>query len=192
MRIVAGTLRGRPIVAPGGQSTRPTGEKARQAVFNILEHAAFAPPLEGARVLDLFAGSGALGLEALSRGAAACLFVETDAGARGVILGNIEALGLFGSARVHRRDATALGERPASDGPPFDLVFLDPPYARGLGEKALASLAAGNWLAPEALVVFERGAEEPAADFPGYETVDQRRYGAAQVLFLRRAGDAIA
>lgn len=186
MRIVAGAHRGRPIVAPRGQSTRPTGEKARQAVFNIIEHAAFAPPLDGARVLDLFAGSGALGLEALSRGAAFCLFVETDAGARGAIAENLETLGLFGAARVHRRDATALGPRPASDGPPFDLAFLDPPYAKGLGEKALASLLAGDWLTPEALVVFERAAEEPAADVPGFETVDLRRYGAAQVAFLRR------
>ena len=185
MRIVAGALRGRAIIAPAGEATRPTGDRARQAVFNILEHADFGPPLAGARVIDLFAGSGALGLEALSRGAEACLFVDTDAAARGAISSNLEALGLFGKARVHRRDATALGARPASDGPPFGLAFLDPPYANGLGERALAGLLAGGWLAEGALAVFERGAAEPPARFDGYETLDERRYGAAQVVFLR-------
>ena len=187
MRIVAGAHRGRPIVAPKGQATRPTGERARQAVFNILAHAAFAPDLAGARVIDLFAGSGALGLEALSRGASFCLFVETDPAARGIINENLESLGLFGSARVHRRDATALGLRPAADGPPFDLAFLDPPYGTSLGELALASLLAGDWLTADALTVFECAADEPAIDIPGFEAVDTRRYGAAQVLFLRRA-----
>lgn len=186
MRIVSGAHRGRSIVAPKGQATRPTADRAREAVFNILAHAEFAPDLDGARVIDLFSGSGALGLEALSRGAAFCLFVETDAAARGAIGENLETLGLFGAARVHRRDATALGARPAADGPPFDLAFLDPPYARGLGEKALASLLDGNWLTDDALAVFERGAEEPAISLPGFEIVDERPYGAAQVLFLKR------
>jgi 16S rRNA (guanine966-N2)-methyltransferase len=186
MRIIAGDHKGRPIVAPKGQATRPTADRAREGVFNILAHAAFAPDLEGARVIDLFSGSGALGLEALSRGAAFCLFVETDAAARGAIAENLETLGLFGKARVHRRDATNLGQRPASDGPPFDLAFLDPPYARGMGERALAALAAGDWLAPEALIVFERGADEQRFTVPGYAEVDTRRYGGAQVVFLRR------
>ena len=185
MRIVSGRFRGKAISAPPGGTTRPTGDRARQAVFNVLEHAAWSPGLEGRRVIDLFAGSGALGLEAMSRGAAFCLFVETDEAARGAIRDNMEALGLFGAARVHRRDATDLGRRPASTGPAFDLAFLDPPYDRGLGERALAGLAAGGWLAPGALAVFERGADEADPDLPGFERLDARDYGAARVLFLR-------
>ncbi|HYE42706.1 MAG TPA: RsmD family RNA methyltransferase, partial [Caulobacteraceae bacterium] len=112
MRIVAGRFKGRALVAPEGQGTRPTSDRARQAVFNILEHAPWSAGLHDARVIDLFAGSGALGLEALSRGAAFCLFVETDEAARGAIRENMDAFGLFGAARVHRRDATDLGVRP--------------------------------------------------------------------------------
>src|SRR6201987_3837079 len=150
MRIVAGRFRGKGLKTPEGLSTRPTSDRARQAVFNILEHAPWSRPLQGARVIDLFAGSGALGLEAMSRGAPFCLFVETDEAARGAIRDNIEALdrgaeGLFGRTRVHRRDATDLGTRPGSAGPAFDLAFLDPPYAKGLGERALSVLAAGGW-----------------------------------------------
>jgi 16S rRNA (guanine966-N2)-methyltransferase len=136
-------------------------------------------------VLDLFAGSGALGLEALSRGAAFCLFVETDEAARGAIRENVEALGLFGATRVHRRDATDLGPRPASAGPPFDLAFLDPPYRQGLGEKALARLAEGGWLTNGALAVLERAADEAEVEVPGFEALDARAWGAARVSFLR-------
>jgi 16S rRNA (guanine966-N2)-methyltransferase len=196
MRIVAGEFRGRALAVPPGRETRPTSDRARQAVFNVLEHAAWAPGLRDARVIDLFAGSGALGLEALSRGAAFCLFVETDPAARGAIRDNVEALApggaLFGRTRIHRRDATDLGQRPGADGPAFDLAFLDPPYARGLGEQALAGLAGGGWLAPGALVVFERGAGELDSVLAGYETLDARTYGAARVLFLRCVWEAAA
>ncbi len=185
MRIVAGQFRGRALKTPPGDATRPTSDRARQAVFNILEHAPWSEGLHGRRVIDLFSGSGALGFEALSRGAVSCLFVETDEAARGAIRDNVEALGLFGQTRVHRRDAADLGPRPASSGPAFDLAFLDPPYGKGLGEKALAGLAAGGWLNPGALVVFERGADEPDPDLPGFEPLDARDYGAARVLFLR-------
>ncbi len=189
MRIVAGAYRGRALVTPEGQGTRPTSDRAREALFNVLEHAPWSSGVRDLRVMDLFAGSGALGLEALSRGAAFCLFVETDAAARGAIRDNIEALGakgeLFGRTRVHRRDATDLGQRPGADGPAFDLAFLDPPYAKGLGEKALAQLVGGGWLAEGALVVFERGADEAELDAPGFERQDDRRYGAARVFFLR-------
>jgi 16S rRNA (guanine966-N2)-methyltransferase len=140
--------------------------------------------LAGARVLDLFAGSGALGLEALSRGAAFCLFVETDAAARGAIRDNVEALQLYGCTRIHRRDASDLGPRPASAGAPFSLVFLDPPYARGLGEKALPQLARHGWIAPDAVIVFERGGDEPELRLEGFTLLDGRVYGAARVLFL--------
>jgi 16S rRNA (guanine966-N2)-methyltransferase len=184
MRIVGGRFRGRTIAAPGGGGTRPTADRTREAVFNILAHAEWSPGLEGRRVLDLFAGSGALGFEALSRGAAFALFVETDAAARGAIRDTIEALGLFGASRLHRRDATDLGAKPAGLGELFDLVFLDPPYARGLGEAALARLKHGGWISEGALAVFECGAEETPAP-TGFELLDERVYGAAKVLFLR-------
>jgi 16S rRNA (guanine966-N2)-methyltransferase len=185
MRIVSGKFRGKALAAPEGRDTRPTSDRARQAVFNILEHAEFAPGLSEARVIDLFAGSGALGLEALSRGAAFCLFVETDDRARGAIRENMEALGLFGVSRIHRRDATDLGQRPASAGPAFDLAFLDPPYAKGLAERCLAALAEGGWLADDALAVVERGVDEPPLAVAGFEVLDERVYGAARVWFVR-------
>jgi 16S rRNA (guanine966-N2)-methyltransferase len=191
VRIVAGSLRGRAIVAPEGQGTRPTSDRARQAVFNVLEHAAWAEPLDGMRVMDLFAGSGALGFEAISRGAAFALFVETDDEARGAIRENADACGVMGRTRVHRRSAIDLGVRPGSDGEAFDLAFLDPPYRKGLGEQALDRLIEGNWLRPGAVVVFERGSDEPEIDTPGYERLDARDYGAARVLFLKlRTSDA--
>jgi 16S rRNA (guanine966-N2)-methyltransferase len=190
LRIVSGRFRGRGIVAPPGQTTRPTSDRARQALFDVIAHAAWAPELEGARVIDLFAGSGGLGFEALSRGAAFSLFVETDEAARGAIRENIDALGLFGETRVHRRDATDLGPRPASAGGPFDLAFLDPPYRKGLGERAIIELTNGGWLKPGALVVFERAADEPElADLGAFELADSRTWGAATVLFLSFIGE---
>ena len=185
MRIVAGTLRGRAIAAPDGKATRPTSDRARQAIFNVLEHAAWAAPLDGMRVIDLFAGSGALGFEALSRGAGHVLFVETDETARGAIRQNADTFGLLGRVRVHRRSAVDLGVRPGSDGEGFDMAFLDPPYGNGLGEQALAGLLAGNWMKPGAVVVLERGSDEPEIETPGYLRLDARDYGAARVLFLR-------
>lgn len=189
MRIVSGEFRGKALVTPTGHATRPTSDRARQAIFNILEHAAWSQGVRGRRVIDLFAGSGALGFEALSRGADFCLFVETDEAARGAIRDNVENLGgLFGKTRVHRRDATDLGVKPGADGPAFDLVFLDPPYAKGLGEIALAKLAEGGWLAPGAVAVFERGVSEGALDVPEFTVLDARDYGAARVNFLRFDG----
>ncbi|UTP39376.1 16S rRNA (guanine(966)-N(2))-methyltransferase RsmD [Phenylobacterium sp. LH3H17] len=185
MRIVSGEFRGKALAAPLGDRTRPTSDRARQAVFNILEHAAWSPGLRDVRVIDLFAGSGALGFEALSRGAAFCLFVETDESARGAIRENVDAFSLFGRTRVHRRDATDLGQRPGGDGPAFDVAFLDPPYAKGLGEIALAKLAAGGWLTPGALIVFERGSDEADFAVENFEKLDARDYGAARVHFLR-------
>ena len=187
MRIVAGSLKGRSLVAPEGQGTRPTSDRARQAIFNVLEHAGWARPLAGLRVMDLFAGSGALGFEAMSRGAVFCLFVETDDEARGAIRENGDAFGIMGATRVHRRSALDLGGRPGSDGEAFDLAFLDPPYRMGMGEQALLRLLEGNWLKPGGVVVLERGSDEPEIDTPGYERLDARDYGAARVLFLRVA-----
>ena len=187
MRIVAGQYRGKALITPPGLGTRPTSDRARESIFNILEHAPWSPGLRDARVADLFAGSGALAFEAISRGAAFALLVETDEAARGAIRDNVEALGLFGCTRIHRRDATDLGVMPARAGAPFDLAFLDPPYAKGMGEKALAELRAHGWLKPGAIVVFERGAAEPDIEIDGYELLDARDYGAARVLFLKRA-----
>jgi 16S rRNA (guanine966-N2)-methyltransferase len=184
MRIVGGQFKGRAIAAPPGRDTRPTGDRAREAMFNILAHAEWSPGVEGRRVLDLYAGSGALGLEALSRGASFALFVETDSAARGAIRDNIEALGLFGATRIHRRDATDLGLKPAGLGDPFDLVFLDPPYGKGLGEATLAKIGKGGWITRDALIVLEVGAAETPA-LPAFETLDTRDYGAAKVLFLK-------
>jgi 16S rRNA (guanine966-N2)-methyltransferase len=187
MRIVAGTFRGRPLVAPKGHLTRPTADRARQAIFNILEHAAWASELQGARVIDLFAGSGALGIEALSRGAAFCRFVERAEPANAAIRANLAALGLEASARLDRRDAAALPALGAADGPPYDLAFLDPPYGEGLGETALGRLADGCWLAPGAIAVLERGAGDPAVTPAGLELVDAREWGKARVSFFRQA-----
>lgn len=184
MRIVGGTFKGRAIAAPQGRDTRPTSDRARESVFNVLAHADWSPGVEGRRVLDLFAGSGALGLEAMSRGATFALFVETEAAARGAIRDNIEALGLFGSTRIHRRDATDLGLKPAGLGEPFDLVFLDPPYGKHLGERALARLGEGGWITSDAIIMLEVGADEAPA-IPAFEVLDERAYGAAKVLFVK-------
>lgn len=186
MRIVAGQFKGRAIKAPSGRDTRPTSDRARESLFNVLAHAEWSSGVEGQRVLDLFAGSGALGLEAMSRGAAFALFVETDSAARGAIRDNIEALGLFGTTRIHRRDATDLGTKPAGLGDPFDLVFLDPPYNKGLAERALARLDDGGWITPDARLVVEVATEE-TLDTTGFQTLDERQYGAAKVLFLAPA-----
>ncbi len=186
MRIIAGQHKGRALIAPKGMGTRPTSDRTRESLFNVIAHADWAPPLEGARVVDLFAGSGALGLEAMSRSAAFCLFVETDPGARGAIRDNIEALGLYGNTRLHRRSATDLGDKPAGVGGPFTLAFLDPPYHQALVQPALDCLAGGGWLSEDALVVAETGSDERLM-FPGWTLLDARDYGAARVSFLKRA-----
>ncbi|MFN3913057.1 16S rRNA (guanine(966)-N(2))-methyltransferase RsmD [Hyphomonas sp.] len=185
MRIIAGQHKGRALIAPQGMGTRPTSDRTRESLFNVIAHADWAPPLEGARVIDLFAGSGGLGLEAMSRGAAFCLFVETDHGARGAIRDNIETLGLFGNTRLHRRSATDLGDKPAGVGGPFTLAFLDPPYHKGLVEPALDCLVRGKWLSDDALVVAETGSDETLM-FTGWTVLDTRDYGAARVSFLKR------
>lgn len=186
MRIVAGRFRGRPLFAPDDDRTRPTSDRVREAVFNVLEHGIPDFSLPGARVLDLFAGTGALGLEALSRGAAFCLFVEEDAAARGLIRRNIEALGLGGVTKVFRRDATGLG--PAGNRGGFGLVFLDPPYETDLAQRALASAAAGGWLAQGAIAVIEDSRRASIPLPPGLASLHQRIWGDTQVLFARFPG----
>jgi 16S rRNA (guanine966-N2)-methyltransferase len=183
MRIVAGQFRGRPLAAPEGTRTRPTSDRVREAIFNMLEHSIADFAFSGLRVLDLFAGTGALGLEALSRGAAFCLFVEDDAAARGLIRRNIETLGLTGATKVFRRDAGNLGQ--AGDRGNFGLVFLDPPYEQGLAQRALISAAAGGWLAPSAVAVIEDSRRTAMALPQGFAALEQRVWGDTQVLFAR-------
>ncbi len=180
MRIIGGQFSGRRIEAPQGLVSRPTADRTREALFNILNARADFDFAE-ARVIDLFAGSGALGLEAMSRGAKWCQFVETDAAARGAIRDNIEALSLFGATRIHRRSATDLGPMPAAAGPAFTLAFLDPPYAKDLCAPALNELHKGGWLAPGALVIVEQGKDETPVSLAPYVEDDRRRYGAAQI-----------
>src|SRR5579862_5860120 len=145
MRVVGGRLRGRALAAPKSSAIRPTADRLRESLFNILVHA-YDDPIAGARVLDLFAGTGALGIEALSRGAAFTLFVDDGAEARALLRENATSLGLGGTSRIFRRDATRLG--PAYPVEPFSLAFLDPPYGQGLAERSLASAHAGGWLTP--------------------------------------------
>jgi 16S rRNA (guanine966-N2)-methyltransferase len=185
MRIVAGTFRGRPLVAPKGQSTRPTADRTRQALFNVLEHAAWSPGLDGRRVIDAFAGSGALSLEAISRGAAFCMLCDRSEAALLAIRANAETLAVTDRIRVHGGDVTKLGARTSGHGAAFDLAFLDPPYGKGLGEAALARLATGGWLSTDAIVVIERGVADPAPTPEGYEPLDERIWGVSRFSFLR-------
>ncbi|MDA9501721.1 16S rRNA (guanine(966)-N(2))-methyltransferase RsmD [Bradyrhizobium sp. CCBAU 11357] len=183
MRVVGGRLKGRSLASPSSRDIRPTADRLRESVFNILVHA-YDDPIQDARVLDLFAGTGALGIEAASRGAKFTLFVDNGAEARALLRNNVEALGLGGITKVYRRDATDLG--PAHPVEPFSLVFLDPPYGKGLAEKALASLRDGGWLTPGALLVVE---EAKAAQFTtpeGFEELERRAYDDTEFVFLRR------
>ncbi len=185
MRVVAGTLRGRAIAGPQHEGLRPTSDRVRESLFNILAHGIDDFSLEGARVIDLFAGTGALGIEAISRGAAYCLFVDSEPDARGLIRNNVEAFGLTGVTRIFRRDAADLG--PAGTVAPFHLAFLDPPYDKGLGERALNALADGKWLVPGAIVVLEERASATIALPPAFVELDRRTYGDTQIVFARYA-----
>lgn len=181
MRIVGGTFRGRPLARPETNDIRPTSDRVREAVFNILTHNVAAAPLPGARIIDVFAGTGALGFEALSRGADYCLFVETDADARGLIRDNIDTFAAEGTTKIFRRDATKLG--PCAPLHPFDVAFLDPPYAQGLAEAAIAALVTGKWLASNATLVVEERADV-TLNWPASIAVwDQRTYSDSQVHF---------
>jgi 16S rRNA (guanine966-N2)-methyltransferase len=182
MRIVGGRLRGRALAAPRSGAIRPTADRLREALFNILTHA-YGDPVTGARVLDLFAGTGALGLEALSRGAAFALLIDDAAQARALMRDNVTALGLGGAARIFRRDATALGAVHPVE--PFSLVFLDPPYGQGLPERALASARDGGWLLPDALLVVEEVADAGFTAPAGFAQLERRRYDDTELIFLR-------
>ncbi|NVP56239.1 16S rRNA (guanine(966)-N(2))-methyltransferase RsmD [Mycoplana rhizolycopersici] len=182
MRIVGGTFRGRALATPKSDDIRPTTDRTRESLFNILGHG-YAQHLDGARVLDLFAGTGAVGLEAISRGARAALFVEQGVEGRGLIHTNIETFGLQGKAKIFRRDATALGAVGTME--PFDLLFADPPYGRGLGEKAMEAAAKGGWLVPGALAILEERADVTPAAVEGYEMLEVRTFGDTRMHFYR-------
>jgi 16S rRNA (guanine966-N2)-methyltransferase len=179
MRVIGGRLKGRTLKSPGLDRVRPTSDRLRETIFNILIHA-YGNPVEDARVIDLFAGTGALGFEALSRGANFALFVEQAAAACMVLRANIQALGLDSAARVLRRDARKLGIAPERE--KYNLVFLDPPYRKGLAPQALAGLREGGWLARNALLVIEESAETGLALPEGFALGETRRFGGTQIV----------
>jgi 16S rRNA (guanine966-N2)-methyltransferase len=183
MRVVGGRLRGRTLAAPKSQAIRPTADRLRESLFNILVHA-YGDPIGGVRVLDLFAGTGALGIEALSRGAARAVFIETDRAALSALRRNLAALDEEDAADIVAGDATRPSRAPCAAA----LAFLDPPYRSGLAAPALEALARMGWLAPRALAVVELAAREPFAAPAGFTMIDERTYGAAKLVFLRREG----
>ncbi len=183
MRVVGGNFRGRTIAAPKTQDIRPTADRLRESLFNILAHA-YGDPVSGARVLDLFAGTGALGIEALSRGAAFTLFVDDGAEARALLRENVASFGLGGTSRVFRRDATKLGT--AYPVEPFSLAFVDPPYGKKLAESALISMRDGAWLVPDALLVVEEAVKSAFAAPEGFTELERRSYNDTEFVVLRR------
>ncbi|MGH6862191.1 MAG: 16S rRNA (guanine(966)-N(2))-methyltransferase RsmD [Phyllobacterium sp.] len=181
MRIVGGKFRGRSLATPASNAIRPTTDRTRESLFNILVHN-HPEKFEATRVLDLFAGTGALGLEALSRGARYGVFIEESTEGRGLIRTNVEAFGLLGNTKIFRRDATSLGDAGTIE--PFDLVFADPPYGKGLGEKAFQSALDGGWLRPGALLVLEEEAGAIIDLGPRFAVVEERSYGGTIVRIV--------
>ncbi|MGH6761927.1 MAG: 16S rRNA (guanine(966)-N(2))-methyltransferase RsmD [Phyllobacterium sp.] len=182
MRIVGGKFRGRSLATPATSAIRPTTDRTRESLFNIIAHQ-FPEKLSGSRVLDLFAGTGALGLEAISRGARYGIFVEESTEGRGVIRSNVESFGLTGQTKILRRDATSLG--PAGTIEPFDLVFADPPYGKGLGEKAFLAALEGGWLNPDTLMVLEEEADAAVELDSRFSIVDERNYGGTIIRLIQ-------
>ena len=184
MRVVGGRLRGRALAAPKTQAIRPTADRLREALFNILLHA-YDDPITGARVLDLFAGTGALGIEAASHGADFVLFIDNGAEARALLRENVAALGLGGVSRIFRRDAAKLG--PVQPLAPFSLAFVDPPYGQNLASKALTSAHAGGWFTADALIVVEEAVKSQFAAPDAFKELERRRYDDTEFIFLRAA-----
>lgn len=182
MRVVAGKFRGRNLKSPAGNEIRPTADRLRESVFNILVHG-YGDPVTDARVLDLFAGTGALGIEALSRGAKFALFVDDGPEARALVRENVETLGLGGASKIFRRDAGNLG--PAHPNEPFSLIFADPPYGKALAEKSLASARDGGWLTPDAVIVVEEAVSSKFKTPEGYAEIERRAYDDTEFIFLR-------
>ncbi len=190
MRIIAGKFRGLSLATPKDERVRPTSDRVREALFNVIAHNDFGIDfsLAGARVLDLFAGTGALGLEALSRGAAFVMFVDDHFESRGLIRRNVEAAHATGATKIWRRDASALGDIPANAGGTFDLVFIDPPYRKGLAERALASLTSGGWLSARSLLCVETAEGENLELPPGLRLENERTYGDTRIRLIVRTG----
>jgi len=184
MRIVTGKLRGRNIATPSGKETRPTSDQTRESIFNILAHADWAPPLEGAIVADIFAGSGALGLEAISRGAEFCLFVETEPKARGAIRENVDKMGLFGCTRLHRHNATKLKIAPGNLRGPFTHIFMDPPYNKCLWKPVLSRLKEYDLIAENGVIILEES-KDAEIDPRGFEILADKLWGPSRVLFFK-------
>ena len=182
MRIVGGEFRGRALAAPKSNTIRPTIDRTRESLFNIIGHV-YPQALEGTRVIDLFAGTGAVGLEALSRGCRHALFVENGVEGRGLLWENIDSLGLHGRTRILRRDATRLG--PVGNLDPFHFLFADPPYGQGLGEGALLAAHAGGWLVPGALAVVEERADVALSPDPVFKPLESRMFGDTRIEFYR-------
>jgi len=182
VRIVGGEFRGRTLATPKSNDIRPTIDRTRESLFNIIGHV-YPEALDGARVIDLFAGTGAVGLEAVSRGCKSALFVENGVEGRGLLWENIDSLGLHGRARILRRDATNLG--PSNNIEPFHFLFADPPYGQCLGEKAMLSAHAGNWLAPGALAILEERADINAVVDPVFKLLESRTFGDTRMDFFR-------
>lgn len=184
MRIIGGTRRGLRLADVGEGDPlahlRPTSDRVREAIFNLLINGGHGNPVQGARVLDLFAGTGALGLEALSRGAAEVTFVDDGATALGLIRANVAKMRVGAETKILRQDARRLGQNPGAG---YGLVFLDPPYGKGLGEAALTAARKGGWLVPEAMVVWEENLAPTAPE--GFRLLDQRKYGDTIVTLLR-------
>ncbi len=186
MRIIGGTHKGLALASVGkgdvAAHLRPTSDRVRESLFNLLAHA-HGDPVEGARVLDLFAGTGALGLEALSRGAAQVTFIDDGAKGRALCRENIEKMRAYGTTKLFRRDAMRMG---INRGAGFDLVFLDPPYGKGMGERAIASCVEGGWFAPEAVIVWEEN--RPQVPPEGFTLLDRREYGDTHITILQAPG----
>ncbi len=184
MRIIGGRMRGLALTAVGkgdaGAHLRPTSDRVRESLFNVLNGGRFGDPIPGAVVLDLFAGTGALGLEALSRGAVHATFVENGRAGGQLLAANIKKGGVASDVHVLKADATRL---PVCSEGPAGMVFLDPPYGKVLGEKALISAVSGGWLAQGALVVWEE--EQAQIAPPNFQVLDARRYGQTWLTILR-------
>ncbi len=184
MRIIGGKHRGRPIRVPD-EGVRPTGARAREALFDILAHGIDWPGFDGAHVIDVFAGTGACGLEALSRGAALATFLDVDKAALMTIRRNAAAMGEARSVALLHLDATKLPPPPLAAGAPCALAFLDPPYESGFAVPSLHCLSERHWLAPGGIASVEVAAREPLVPPPGFRILDERTYGAARLVFLR-------
>jgi len=185
VRIVGGEFRGRALATPKSSDIRPTTDRTRESLFNILTHA-YPGALEDTRVIDLFAGTGAVGLEALSRGASQALFVETSVEGRGLLRTNIETLGLQGRARIFRRDATDMGAPGTMQ--PFSFLFADPPYGKGLGEAALDQCQRHGWLVPGALAILEERTDIEPSVASAYQPLEIRTFGDTRMHFYRYGG----